>query len=60
MDDKALREYECWSLVCKQLRAVNAVTEKDLHATRKDTSTPGMLLIQTIREWGKLYADLYR
>ena len=53
------REYRLWQELCRQLKAVGAVTDADLSAPVKGGPlTPGARLFDPIRTWGEAKAAL--
>lgn len=51
-------EHAAWQLVCEKLLRCGAVTEADLRASKGDQTTSGRILLNVIRGWGELRADL--
>ena len=52
----AALEHEAWWNVCKELRAIGAVTDEELSAPQSELDTAAGQLFGAIREWGRLEA----
>ena len=56
MEAAAYLEHDAWLKVCKELRAIGAVTDEDLSAPQSKRDTAAGQLFGAIREWGRLEA----
>jgi hypothetical protein len=46
------KEHQLWLALCRQLRHAGAVTQADLDSPLSARGTPGLTLLQSIRDWG--------
>lgn len=51
-------EIKTWKQLCHMLKDGGAVTQDDLNKSRSACDTPGTILLQQIRLWGKCYAEI--
>jgi ABC-type transporter Mla MlaB component len=57
-DEQMEAEWEAWQKVCRQLRALGAITDKDLSSPVSRLDTPGCALLVHIRAWGEAKSHL--
>lgn len=62
INDKAhevsMKEWEKWRELCERLERSGAVTAQDLKSLAIAHDTDGQRLLQCIREWAKLMAEI--
>ena len=51
-------EHDQWRFLCAELVKSGAVTEADLKSSVQLLNTPGQFLLNVIRTWGELRAQL--
>lgn len=57
-NDLCNREWDAWQEIVKQTKAGAQITEADWSAPLGRANTPGEKLIQAIKAWGDLRAEL--